>query len=156
MKALANWSENIGTVENVWSYIRQNHQRRYENRKLGWLDRKLKCSDLTCTFVNNLYLELTNVSLKSWIFGPVVPVTAQRNMNRMNLNEPVQTWSDGKTRSEWYCTISHELRGRNERLLHGTESPTLFGFLNAWWNWKDISITLKRNWSKSATKWLAD
>ena len=50
----------------------QNHQRRYENRKLGWLDRKLKCSDLTCTFVNNVYLELTNVSLKSWIFGPVV------------------------------------------------------------------------------------
>ena len=107
MKALANWSENIGTVEIVWSYMRQIHQRRYENRKLGWLDRKLKCSDFTCTFVNNVYLELTNVSLKSWIFGPVVPVTAQRNMNRMNLNEPVQTWSDWKTKSEWYIAPFH-------------------------------------------------
>lgn len=36
-------------------------------------------------------------------------------------------------------------------LLDKTESPTPFGLLNTWWNWKNISFTLKRD-SDGATK----
>ena len=54
------------------------------------------------------------------------PITVRINMNRMNLDEPVQTFSDWKTKSKLYCTISHELRGRNERVYCTEQNPLRF------------------------------